>query len=167
MLIEGYRVLGGSEGGKVKRRVYTPRCRRCFGHSQPSQTPLHQYTPTELKDYHDLQEKEKAKKEKEIKDETVDVEPKVMATTPKVAPKTPAPVAATDAALLVALPSSFVRVNAWNWTVGDTLYAGETAGAMQNTIPTGADNIIRVVGFAVNADYIYFYPSQDQQSTIA
>jgi hypothetical protein len=76
-------------------------------------------------------------------------------------------VAATDASLLVALPGSFVRVNAWNWTVGNTLYAGETAGAMQNTIPTGADGVIRVVGWACNADYIYFYPSQDNSTVVA
>jgi hypothetical protein len=76
-------------------------------------------------------------------------------------------VAATDAALLVALPGSFVRVNAWNWTVGNTLYAGETAGAMQATIPTGADAIIRVVGFAIDADTIFFNPSSDQSSTVA
>lgn len=76
-------------------------------------------------------------------------------------------VAASGAVVKVALPGSFVRVNAWNWTVGNTLYLGETAGAMQNTIPTGADNVIRVVAFAVNADYIYFYPSQDVQVTVA
>jgi len=76
-------------------------------------------------------------------------------------------VASSGNPLLVALPGSFVRVNAWNWTVGNTLYLGETPGEMQNTIPTGADNVIRVVGFAVNADYIYFYPSQDVQTTVA
>ena len=70
-------------------------------------------------------------------------------------------------AMKVALPGSFVRYDAWNWTVGATLYAGETLGAIQETIPTGADNIIKVIGFAVNADTIYFYPSQDQQSTVA
>jgi len=76
-------------------------------------------------------------------------------------------VAASGASVKIALPGSFVRLNAWAWTVGATLYAGETPAAMQETIPTGADAIIRVVGFAVNADYIYFYPSQDQQSTVA
>ncbi len=70
-------------------------------------------------------------------------------------------------AMLVALPGSFVRLDSWNWTVGDTLYAGETLGAIQNTIPTGADAIIRVIGFAVSADVIYFMPSSDQQSTVA
>jgi hypothetical protein len=38
---------------------------------------------------------------------------------------------------------------------------------MQETIPTGADAIIKVVGFAVNADTVYFLPSPDQQSTVA
>lgn len=70
-------------------------------------------------------------------------------------------------AMKVALPGSFVHFDAWNWTTGDTLYAGETLGAIQNTIPTGADAIIKVVGVAIDADTIYFYPSQDQQSTVA
>lgn len=70
-------------------------------------------------------------------------------------------------AMKVALPGSFVRLDAWNWTVGATLYAGETLGAMQETIPTGADAIIKVVGFAVTADVIFFNPSPDQQSTVA
>lgn len=77
-------------------------------------------------------------------------------------------VAATDAALLVALPGSFVYATAFpTMTIGVPMYAGETAGAIQAAIPTGADNIIRVIGFAVHADKIFFYPSQDNQSTVA
>ena len=52
-------------------------------------------------------------------------------------------------------------------TVGAGAYVGETAGAIQVAIPTGADNIIRVVGFALTADEIYFNPSQDWQVTVA
>lgn len=52
-------------------------------------------------------------------------------------------------------------------TVGAAVYAGETAGAIQVAIPTGADNIIRVVGFALTADEIYLNPSQDHQVTVA
>lgn len=70
-------------------------------------------------------------------------------------------------AMNVALPGCFVRDDTWNWTIGATLYAGETLGAIQEAIPTGADAIIKVVGFAVTADVIYFYPSPDQQSTVA
>jgi hypothetical protein len=70
-------------------------------------------------------------------------------------------------AMKVALPGSMVHFDAWTWTTGDTLYAGETLGAMQNTIPTGADAIIKVVGFAIDADTVFFNPSPDQQSTVA
>ena len=52
-------------------------------------------------------------------------------------------------------------------TIGAAVYAGETAGAIQVAIPTGADNVIRVVGFALTADEIYFNPSQDHQTTVA
>lgn len=70
-------------------------------------------------------------------------------------------------AMKVALPGSMVRVDSWAWTTGDTLYAGETLGAMQNTIPTGADAVIKVVAFALDADTVFFNPSPDQQTTIA
>ena len=70
-------------------------------------------------------------------------------------------------AMKVALPGSMVRLDAWNWTVGATLYAGETLGLPQEAIPTGADAIIKVIGFAVSADVIFFNPSPDQQSTVA
>lgn len=52
-------------------------------------------------------------------------------------------------------------------TIGAAVYVGETAGAIQVAIPTGADNIIRVVGFALTADEIYFNVSQDHQVTVA
>ncbi len=52
-------------------------------------------------------------------------------------------------------------------TVGAAVYVGETAGAIQVAIPTGADNIVRVVGFALTADEIYFNPSQDSGVTVA
>ena len=52
-------------------------------------------------------------------------------------------------------------------TIGASVYAGETAGAVQVAIPTGADNIIRVVGFALTADEIFFNPSPNHQVTVA
>ena len=67
----------------------------------------------------------------------------------------------------VALKGSFVRDDTWNWTPGVVLYMGETPGAISASIPTGADAVIRVVGFAVTADVIYFDPSQDVQTTVA
>lgn len=52
-------------------------------------------------------------------------------------------------------------------TIGSAVYVGETAGAIQVAIPTGADNVIRRVGFALTADEIYFNPSMDSQTTVA
>lgn len=52
-------------------------------------------------------------------------------------------------------------------TIGAPVYVGETAGDIQVAIPTGADNVIRVVGFALTADEIYFNPSQDHQLSVA
>lgn len=52
-------------------------------------------------------------------------------------------------------------------TIGSPVYVGETAGDVQTAIPTGADNIIRRVGYALTADELYFNPSMDSQSTVA
>ena len=52
-------------------------------------------------------------------------------------------------------------------TIGSAVYVGETAGAIQVAIPTGADNVIRRVGYALTADEIYFCPSMDSQITVA
>jgi hypothetical protein len=53
--------------------------------------------------------------------------------------------------------------------LGAVLYVGETAGDIQATIPTGPDNVIRVVGWAITAEpnTIYFNPSPDHQVTVA
>lgn len=61
-------------------------------------------------------------------------------------------------AMSVALPGSFVRDDTWNWTVGDVLYIDATPGAITATQPSGTDDVIRVIGYAVTADVIYFYP---------
>jgi hypothetical protein len=52
-------------------------------------------------------------------------------------------------------------------TIGSALYVGETAGDVQVAIPTGADNVIRRVGYALTADELYFNPSMDSQITVA
>lgn len=64
-------------------------------------------------------------------------------------------------AMKVALPNSFVRDDSWNWTVGAPLYASLTAGAITATAPSATDDVVRVVGFAVSADAIWFQPSVD------
>lgn len=52
-------------------------------------------------------------------------------------------------------------------TVGAPVYVGETAGDVQLAIPTGADNVIRRVGYGLTAEDLYFNPSMDSQITVA
>ncbi len=52
-------------------------------------------------------------------------------------------------------------------TIGSPAYVGETAGDIQTAIPTGADNVIRVVGYALTADELLFNPSPTSQVTVA
>lgn len=63
----------------------------------------------------------------------------------------------------VALAGSFVYMSAAfpTFTIGGTVYMSETAGAVTQTAPTTTDAAIRVVGFAVHADKMYFCPSPD------
>lgn len=69
---------------------------------------------------------------------------------------------ASGAALLVALPGSIVYATAFpTLTVGGAVYMSETAGAVTQTQPTTTDAAIRVIGWAVHADKIYFNPSPD------
>lgn len=58
----------------------------------------------------------------------------------------------------IALPGSFIRNDAWAWTPGAKLYVSTTAGAMTETAPSGTGDVVRVVGFAISADTMYFYP---------
>jgi hypothetical protein len=53
-------------------------------------------------------------------------------------------------------------------TIGSAMYIDDTTpGALRVTIPTGADNVIRRVGYALTADELYFNPSMDSQTTVA
>jgi hypothetical protein len=77
--------------------------------------------------------------------------------------------AAGDASATKILLQGVIRADAKfpALTIGAPAYVGETAGAIQTAIPTGADNVIRVVGRALTADELYFCPSQDHQITVA
>lgn len=56
----------------------------------------------------------------------------------------------------------FARDDTWNWgTLGGTLYLDTvTAGGMTQTAPSGADDVVKIVGYAITADIIYFNPEQ-------
>jgi hypothetical protein len=70
-------------------------------------------------------------------------------------------VKASGNALAVALPGSFVYATGFPaLTVGSPVYMSDT-GAIVETQPTTADHAIRMIGWAVHADKIYFLPSPD------
>ncbi len=71
-------------------------------------------------------------------------------------------VAATDAALKVALPGSMVYATGFpTMTVGAAMYMSETAGAITATAPTTTDAATRLIGYAIHADKLFFNPSND------
>lgn len=78
-------------------------------------------------------------------------------------------VAGTDGNSCTLLLQGIIRADAKfpTMTVGATQYVGETAGEIQGAIPTGADNVIRTVGYALTADELYFNPSTDWQISVA
>ncbi len=60
----------------------------------------------------------------------------------------------------VALPGNLIKDESWDWTPGSIIYVSETAGEITDTAPTGTtDAVVRIVGYALTADVIYFNPS--------
>jgi uncharacterized membrane protein len=55
----------------------------------------------------------------------------------------------------------FVRDDSWLWSVGVALYASGTPGDATPTAPSGAGDIVQVVGRATHNDRMYFNPSMD------
>lgn len=55
-----------------------------------------------------------------------------------------------------------VRNDGWTWTtVGAPLYVSTTPGGITQTQPSGTDDVIRVVGYVISDDCIYFNPETD------
>lgn len=69
----------------------------------------------------------------------------------------------TDGAALTILLYGQIRADAAfpALTIGDPVYAGNTPGDVQVAVPTGVDDVVRVVGYAITADEIIFNPSPD------
>ena len=59
------------------------------------------------------------------------------------------------------LPGSYVRDDAWAWSVGDILYASTVTGNITTIPPSGTGDVVQVIGHAVTPDIIYFNPSPD------
>ena len=67
-------------------------------------------------------------------------------------------VIAADAAGNFAFPGSFIRDDTWAWTVGGLIYASATAGALTQTAPSGASDVIQPIAIATHADRIFLLP---------
>jgi len=56
-----------------------------------------------------------------------------------------------------------LRNDAWNWTTGpgtsSLIYVSTTTGTLTQTQPSGTDDVIQPVGWALTDDCIYFSPS--------
>ena len=55
----------------------------------------------------------------------------------------------------------FFKNTAWSFTVGNILYMSTTNGGITQTAPSTSGNIVRIVGYALATDEIYFNPSYD------
>lgn len=53
-----------------------------------------------------------------------------------------------------------------SFTISAPIYISTTAGDLTNTSPTGTDDVIRIVGFAITADEIFFAPSNDHATYV-
>jgi len=73
--------------------------------------------------------------------------------------------AASAAGINVAvLIQGFVELPGNVWTAGAKLYVTTAPGALSHTAPTGVDDIVQEVGFAVNTTQIYFNPQLGAES---
>ena len=67
----------------------------------------------------------------------------------------------TGQAVKVALDGAYIRNDAWGWATGTPLYLSTDLGAATSTAPSGASDVLRVIGYAVTPDIINFSPSED------
>jgi hypothetical protein len=63
----------------------------------------------------------------------------------------------------VALPGTFIRNDSWTWDMNENsriLYVSCTSGDLTQTVVSGINNVIRIVGHATHANRIFFNPEQ-------
>lgn len=67
--------------------------------------------------------------------------------------------AKTDGQAMNVVLRGIVRNDGWTWSgAGKPLYVSTTAGGMTETAPSGAADVIRIVGYTLSDDAIYFNP---------
>lgn len=70
--------------------------------------------------------------------------------------------AGTSSNPLTVVTRGIIRNDGWTWTtVGAPLYLSTTAGALTETAPSGTDDVVRIVGYVMSDDCIFFNPSND------
>ncbi len=52
----------------------------------------------------------------------------------------------------------YVENTSWSWTIGGALYLSTIAGGITQSAPTGTLDIIRIVGYALSSNTIYWCP---------
>ena len=52
----------------------------------------------------------------------------------------------------------YARDDTWNWTVGGIIYGSTTAGAANQSQPSGDADIVQALGIATHADRMFFNP---------
>ena len=60
----------------------------------------------------------------------------------------------------VFLIRGLIRDDSWAWTVAANLWVHTTGGNPTETQPSGAGEIVRLVGYAKGADYVWFSPDE-------
>jgi hypothetical protein len=55
----------------------------------------------------------------------------------------------------------YFKNTSWSFTIGAPVYLSVTPSGLSSTQPTATGDIVRVVGYAIASDEIYFNPSQD------
>jgi hypothetical protein len=63
------------------------------------------------------------------------------------------------------LLSGVARNDDWSWTVGGLIFGtitGTTTNTLSQTAPTGANEVIQILGVATHADRLIFMPSLSQ-----
>ena len=73
------------------------------------------------------------------------------------------PILANDPGLF--LLYGLVRNDAWNWTPGGLIFltvTGTTGNTLSQTAPTGVNDIVQILGWALSADVMFFNPQMVQ-----
>ena len=52
----------------------------------------------------------------------------------------------------------YVENASWSWSIGGSLYLSTLAGSITQSAPTGTLDIIRIVGYALSSNTIYWCP---------